>query len=433
MKNKMLFLSKISGILIFLSFITTLYSYFFQANILIISGILAWMAFFILFPTLKNKRIIIILLSLSILAFFICYINSYQINLIKVFTVNQYLLTLLIGVGFLRLIAIPRKDKNIDLPKGKQSFIKTYLSVHLFGSVINISSLLLVADKMYKKSPLNPAQIVLLTRAFASDAYWSPFFVAFAAAITYAPNLQTYTIISFGIFLAITAFMITYFDVTKDKKFNIDEFNGYPLSLETLYLPIILAILVLSTHYFFPNLKVIVLISTFSILMTLFILPLKKNFSEALKILKYHILNELPKMKSEISLFLVAGLFGILIGSVLTGLNFSLPFEVFDYKVASLLLLIFILLAFIGIHPIITIAMIGDFFANANHTLLAMTFLMAWSTTVSTSPISGLNLTIVARYNCSAKEIFMLNIFYALKMYIVCVICLFVLSKYLNI
>ena len=118
MKNKMLFLSKISGILIFLSFITTLYSYFFQANILIISGILAWMAFFILFPTLKNKRIIIILLSLSFLAFFICYINSYQINLIKVFTVNQYLLTLLIGVGFLRLIAIPRKDKNIDLPKG---------------------------------------------------------------------------------------------------------------------------------------------------------------------------------------------------------------------------------------------------------------------------------------------------------------------------
>ena len=167
--------------------------------------------------------------------------------------------------------------------------------------------------------------------------------------------------------------------------------------------------------------------------MTLFILPLKKNFSEALKILKYHILNELPKMKSEISLFLVAGLFGILIGSVLTGLNFSLPFEVFDYKVASLLLLIFILLAFIGIHPIITIAMIGDFFVNANHTLLAMTFLMAWATTVSTSPISGLNLTIVARYNCSAKEIFMLNIFYALKMYIVCVICLFVLSKYLNI
>lgn len=429
----MIFISRFSGLLIFFSFITTVYSYFFQKEFLIVSGILAWSASALLFFTLKYKKILLILLVLSFFAFLFSYINGFKIDFIKAFTVNQYLLTLLIAVGFLKLIATPRKEKIQNLPKGKKSFIKTYLSVHLFGSVINISSLLLIADKMYKKSALNPAQIVLLTRAFASDAYWSPFFVAFAAAITYAPNLQTYTIISFGIFLAVIAFVITYFDVTKDKKFNIDEFNGYPLSLETLYLPIILAIFVLTTHYFYPTLEVIVLISTFSILMTFSILPLKKGFLESLNILKYHIIDELPKMKSEISLFLVAGLFGILIGSVLIGLNFTLPFEIFDYKIASILLLIFILLAFVGIHPIITIAIIGDFFVNANHTLLAMTFLMAWSTTVSTSPISGLNLTIVARYNCSAKEIFMLNIFYALKMYIVCVICLFILSKYLNI
>jgi hypothetical protein len=67
-----------------------------------------------------------------------------------------------------------------------------------------------------------------------------------------------------------------------------------------------------------------------------------------------------------------------------------------------------------------------------NHTLLAVTFLMAWSTTVSTSPFSGLNLTIVSRYNVEGKRIFKLNIFYALKMYVICVICLYFLSKYLN-
>ena len=50
---------------------------------------------------------------------------------------------------------------------------------------------------------------------------------------------------------------------------------------------------------------------------------------------------------------------------------------------------------------------------------------MAWATTVSTSPISGLNLTMSARYSCNPKEIFKLNIFYAIKMYIVCVILLF--------
>lgn len=428
----MQFLFNISGLLIFLSFLVTLYSYFFNNDLLILSGILAWTSFLILFNSIKNKKMILILFILSLIAFLISYFNGFKIDFIKVFTVNQYLLTLLIAVGFLRLIATPKKDKLSSLPKGKQSFIKTYLGVHLFGSVINLSSLILVADKMYKKAPLTNSQIILLTRAFSSDAYWSPFFVAFAAAITYAPNLNTSIILLNGITLAFLAFLITYYEVIKNKEFNIDEFRGYPLSFDSLYLPFILAVLVLLTNYIYPETKVIVLISLYSMLMSLFILPLKKGFNQAISKFKLHIIDELPKMRVEMALFLVAGMFGMAVSSILIGLNLKLPFEIFDWQIASILLLIFITLAFIGIHPIITIAIIGDFLSGANHTLLALTFLMAWSTTVSTSPFSGLNLTIVARYNFDAKEIFKLNIFYAFKMYLICVLCLFVLSKYLG-
>ena len=428
----MFFLSKLSGLLIFLSFLTTLYSYFFSENLLIIAGIFAWVSFLILFSSLKNKTIIIVLLILSVFAFCFSYFNGYKIDFVKVFTVNKYLLTLLIGVGFLRLIATPKKDKLTQFPIGKDSFIKTYFGVHLFGSVINLSSLILVADKMYKKSPLTNTQVVLLTRAFASDAYWSPFFVAFAAAITYAPKLDTSIILLNGIVLAFFAFLITYFEVVKNKEFKLDEFRGYPLSLESLYVPFILAILVLVTNYIYPNIKVIVLISTFSIFITLLIFPFKKGLSQSLIKFNNHVIEELPKMKVEIALFLVAGMFGISISSILIGLNLDLPFKIFDWQIASILLFIFIMLAFIGIHPIITIAIIGDFLGGVNHTLLALTFLMAWSTTVSTSPFSGLNLTIVARYNFDAKEIFRLNIFYAFKMYLICVFCLFLLSKYLG-
>jgi hypothetical protein len=428
----MQFLFNISGLLIFLSFLVTLYSYFFNNDLLILSGILAWTSFLILFNSIKNKKMILILFILSLIAFLISYFNGFKIDFIKVFTVNQYLLTLLIAVGFLRLIATPKKDKLSSLPKGKQSFIKTYLGVHLFGSVINLSSLILVADKMYKKAPLTNSQIILLTRAFSSDAYWSPFFVAFAAAITYAPNLNTSIILLNGITLAFLAFLITYYEVIKNKEFNIDEFRGYPLSFDSLYLPFILAVLVLLTNYIYPETKVIVLISLYSMLMSLFILPIKKGFNQAILKFKLHIIDELPKMKVEMALFLVAGMFGMAVSSILIGLNLKLPFEIFDWQIASILLFIFIILAFIGIHPIITIAIIGDFLGGVNHTLLALTFLMAWSTTVSTSPFSGLNLTIVARYNFDAKKIFKLNIFYAFKMYFICVLCLFVLSKYLG-
>ena len=426
-------MQRLSGLLILSSFLATIYAYFFKVELLIIAGLLAWGAFFILYKDIANKKMINILFTLSFIAFFISYLNDFDINFEKVFTVNQYLLTLLIGVGFLRLIASPKKDKSSKLPKGKQSFLKTYLGVHLFGSVINLSSLILVADKMYKKAPLSNAQVVLLTRAFASDAYWSPFFVAFAAAITYAPNLDTYAILLNGLVLAFCAFLITYYEVLKDKSFELENFRGYPVAFETLYLPFLLACLVLFTNNLYPDIKVIVLISLFSLLLTLIVLPIKKGLNKSFEKLKKHTFEELPKMKLELSLFLVAGMFGISISSILLGLDVSLPFEKFDWFIASILLALFIVLAFVGIHPIITIAIIGDFLYSVNHTLLAVTFLMAWSTTVSTSPFSGLNLTIVARYGFSAKTIFKLNIKYALKMYLICVFCLFLLSNYLKV
>lgn len=372
-------------------------------------------------------------LFLSIICFSISLYYGFAIDFQRVFTANQYLLTLLAGVGFLRLITSVKLEGQEQVPKGKQSFLKTYFGVHLFGAVINMSALILVADKLYKRQALTTTQIVLLTRAFAADAYWSPFFVAFAAVSVYAPNLETKIIFLSGLFLAFVSLLFTYLEIFRNKKFNVKNFEGYPLSLNSLLLPFSLAFLVLFTNYFYPNIKIIILIPTFSIVLVLLVLSVKTNFYKALKDINKHILEELPNMKSEMSLFLVAGMFGISVSSILIGLHVNLPFETFSWIEASILLAIFILLAFVGVHPVITVAMIGNFLVNVNHTLFAVSFLMAWSTTVAASPFSGLNLTIISRYQLDGKEIFMLNIFHTLKMYVVYVICLFALSKYLNI
>ncbi len=432
MYNCIMNLQKISGILIFLSFIVTIYSYFFSSSIFVLSGILAWFALIILFQSSSNKKLLIVLIVLSIICFSFSYLRGFDIDLKRAILVNQYLLTLLIGVGFLRLIATPKEEKVKALPRGKNSFIKTYFGIHLFGSVINLSALILVADKLSKTSRLTKEQIIVLTRAFSSDAYWSPFFVAFAAASTYAPNLSTITIIFFGLILATIAFIFTYLDISSNKC-NIDEFEGYPIHFETLYLPFVLALMVILANHYYPQLKVILLISFFSIVLTSVILPFKSGIKNAVKKLNTHVFEELPKMKNELALFLVAGMFGVSVSSILIGFNISLPFEHFDGISASILLLILILLSFVGIHPIISIAVIGNWVGDLNQTLLAATFLMSWSTAVSTSPFSGVNLTMQSRYNLNAIEIFKINIFYALKMYIVCVIILLLLSNYLGI
>lgn len=423
---------QLCGILIFISFILTLYSYFLNTDIFIYAGVFAWISLILLFKYITQKTILILLITLTVFVTTYSLINGFTIDFEKSILVNLHLLTLLIGVGFLRLIATPKQHKIKSLPEGKKSFLKTYLGIHLFGSVINLSSLILVADKLYKQAPLTNLQVILLTRAFSSDAYWSPFFVAFAAAMTYVPNLSTSVILINGLFLALVAFLFTYIEITNKAKFDLSTFRGYPIHFETLYIPVLLAFFVLIINKYFPELKVIILISLFSCIMTITILPMKVGLKKAFIEFNQHITSQLPLMKNELALFLIAGAFGVAISSLLVGFHVEMPFNTFDATNASVLLLFLIGLSFVGIHPIISIAIIGNWMDEVNHTLLAITFLMSWSTAVSTSPFSGLNLTLHARYGLKMTDIFKVNIFYAIKMYVVCVIMLFLISNYLG-
>lgn len=422
-------LEKISGTLIFLSFVFTNLAYFFNNEIFIYAGIFAWLAFIFLFISLPRKGVIITLLILSFINFSIAWYKGFEINFIKVFTINQFLFTLLIGVGYLKLIATPKIESIDKNTSSTSSFIKTYLGIHLFGSVLNLLSLVLVADKMYKKGNLKPLQIVVLTRAFSSDAFWSPFFVAFAAALTYVPNFDKSIIILNGLIFAFLAFLITFYDAKT--KLNMNSFVGYPISFQTLYLPVLLAILTLLTNYFNENIKVIIIVALYSFLITLFVVIFKNGIKNMLVIFKEYHFSELPKMKMELSLFIVAGMFGISVSSLLTGFNIEVPFENYGWKEASITLFIFLILSFIGIHPIITIAIIGDIMSQFNHTLLAVTFLLAWSTTVASSPFSGLSLTMQSRYKISSKEIFLLNLPYTIKIYLFSVCALFFLDFFI--
>jgi hypothetical protein len=420
-----------SGISIFLSFAISLYAYFINHDFLIVSGLFAWIALGIFFRELANKKIVSILLGLSAIIFLFSLVSGYEIDYFRMFTVNQYLLSLLIAVGFLRLITIPKAESK-ELPKGKSAWFKSYVSVHLFSSVINLSALILVADRLYKQASLSKTQIVLLIRAFSTDAYWSPFFVSFGAAMSYLPNLDHTVIFINGILLSFMAFVVTYFESKKSKFLDIDSFSGYPLNVNSLIVPLVLAVSVLFVKYFFPELNTVVLISLFSFGFVLLVLPFKQGSFNAFVTLKKHIYEELPKMKSELSLFIVAGMFGYLLSVLLKGQGVDIVFLGFDWVYASILLAIFILLGLIGIHPLITIAILGDFLVDVDHTLFAVMFLMAWSITIASSVFSGLNLTISARYNIEAKEIFKLNIFYVIKMYLVGVVSLYTVSKFLN-
>jgi hypothetical protein len=111
---------------------------------------------------------------------------------------------------------------------------------------------------------------------------------------------------------------------------------------------------------------------------------------------------------------------------LLEGFNLAFPVSEFTPSVAAIMLFGMVSVSFIGIHPIISIAVLGSWLEglHVDHTLLAMTFLMSWSLSICTSPVSGLNLAISGRYDIPARALFFWNIGYALKLYLACVVVL---------
>ncbi|RXJ96394.1 tellurium resistance protein TerC [Malaciobacter molluscorum] len=430
-------LTNISGIFLLLSLILSIFYEFKFITSLFPSGIFALLSSIILFFKLnKSKKIFISIFTfLGVLFYMIAYYLDSSIDLTKMITSNQFLLSLLISVHFLRLISLSNIEKQDVLPIGKKAFFKTYLGLHLFGSVINLSVVLLVADNLYKKAKLTKEQLIVLTRAFSSDAYWSPFFVAFAAATTYAHNSNINYVILFGLLLSFLSFIYTYYELKYKQKYSLTNFVGFPLSTQTIWLPFLLLLLVSFSHYIFRDLKVIVLISFYCILVVFIFLSFKYNIKKSVKKIISHSKNKLPSMHSELILFLVAGLFGSAVSNLLLINNINLPFSTFDGVTASIILAIIIIVSFAGIHPIISISILGHWMNTMpiNQTLMAVMFLFAWGISVGSSPISGLNLTLQARYEVKIKELFSINIFYAFLSYLFSSLCLVILSYFLSI
>ena len=428
---------KAAGPLLLLSFALTVFSAFMPAALTWVQGGVMWLAGIILFFDLaaRQKKIILTISLLAISSWVVAWQTGEISHIVNALSANQLMIVMLIGVQFLQLVALPVGEKAEPLPTGSKAFVRTYLGVHFFGSVINISSVLLVADRLVKEAKLSMNQQKLLTRAFTSGAHWSPFFAAFAAALVFTSEASLPVVFGVGLSMASIAFFITLFEAKTNKSEALNNFIGYPMHFEALWLPLGLVVIVGAAHYLFPGINMLVLIALSALLMSVAVLLLRKGFAEGCSDFNAYALNKLPQMKNELLLFLIAGVLGSGLAAALDGLSIAIPFEHFDGVVASAVLLFMFLLAVLGVHPVISIAVIGHWIASVepNQTLLAIMFLMSWAIGVSTSPISGINLALHGRYGVSGQQIFKWNLSYALKMYFFDCIVLMIVAYLLGV
>lgn len=300
---------------------------------------------------------------------------------------------------------------------GRKGLWSTMASLNLLGAVINLSVLFIIGDRLERNGTLERRQVMVLSRIFCAAAFWSPFFVAMAVALTYSPGLQLGSILPFGILAALLAMGLTAWQV---ERLGVADFEGYPLRLQTLGLPVTLALLVMLIHQLRPGLSILAVIALVAPLLALLFMPHAGRGTA----LKRQVVERFPAIGGQLVLFLGAGLLAAGINSALSVLDFGgghgLPlFNHFGWLEASLTLLLIFMVAIVGVHPLISISGVAPLLwpLSPDPSLLGMCFLLGWGLATGTSPLSGSNLALASRYNLSAGLLLRWNLLYGLLMY----------------
>ncbi|MFO1423801.1 MAG: hypothetical protein U1F70_09145 [Candidatus Competibacteraceae bacterium] len=357
------------------------------------------------------------------------------LDLTRILAGNQGLVSLLAAVSFLRLVTRPEAAQSeAPPPRGRKALWRTLIGVHLFGAVINLSTVVILGDRMTTGGRLGKRRALALSRGFAAAAFWSPFFSAMAAALTYAPGARLGIVVLAGLPMAIFSLWLTARDLDPENPRRGAPFVGYPMRFNALWIPGLLVTLVLVAHALIPRWSILAIITLSAPLLTVGIL-LARRGRGAWPPLREHVEQGLASTVNELVLFLAAGVLAAGLTSLTHSFGHWLPFDHFGPLQAGLLLAAMVGLATLGVHPVITIAVCAVWLAplHPEPNLLAITLLMAWGIGVPANPLSGLHLMMQGRYGIDGYAFLRWNAGYVLKCLGVAELLLYLYGTLLNI
>lgn len=324
-------------------------------------------------------------------------------QLAKALSTNQALLAMLAAVSFLRLISLPEVDAGEPDPRGRVALWRTLLGVHLFGSVINLSAVMILGDRQSRRQAMTPLQACVLSRGFALAAHWSPFFAAMGIALSNAPGAQLVTLATVGVPLAALGLLAAGWQLSRWP--DATAFTGYPMHFGALWIPALLATLVMTAHELLPAVPILSLIAAMALALTTVVLLVRHRAAAPARFTG-HVRDGLPRMSGELMLFLAAGVLAAGIASAVQSSGWTLDLLEFGASEASLLLLLMVAVSAAGVHPVISIATAHGILAPLapDPNLMGITYLMSWAAGVASSPFSGMHLAMHGRFGIDSRR-----------------------------
>ncbi|MGD9687051.1 MAG: hypothetical protein AB7U43_08780 [Desulfobacter sp.] len=383
-------------------------------SILALSTLLGWLVPVVMWPTLgkgpRNQALLLLITGCILVAF--AAFRGVFLGWQKILATNLPLLAMFVSVSFLALTNTGIEGQT--LPQGKRSVAVTAFGTHLLGSIINLSVLFVFGDRLRKNGILTKTQTIVLARSFCSAAWWSPFFVATGVALTYAPGMSWRQTLIPGAMMSLLAIGYSIVEVCFFRK---ELFSGYPFKTATMIVPTFLAAVVLSVHYIQPDISILTIIC----LISPFGAVIFMKFRPRITALHDFIKNSLLSVGSQFTLFLAAGVFsaGIKSMTLVYPALFSLEGSALTPGLLSMILAVMIIIGIAGVHPVVSISIASPLLLplNPNPSQLGFLFLSCWAIATASSPLSGVGLALVSRYQVSPKLIIQSNWLYAIVMW----------------
>jgi hypothetical protein len=407
----------LSGLLIFATLVMALINTFGLAVLALPATLTAWAFVLLEYLRLNRKQRIQISVLCAIGAAFTgwAWSQGSDAQLIDLLGEHLKLAMLLAAVNFIRLST--RLAPATDSP-GPRSFLLTLGGMHLFSSVANFSSMLLVGEQIKRKGTLSPLSQIILARGFSLAIMWSPFLSILPLVLEQVPGAELYSIYPFSAALAVIGLLLTFLDVRHRHNDEYHHYSGFPMTLGTLLLPLCLISTILLAAWIWPQLPTVGAVSLLAILTPLMLLTLRRGPLQATSRVIEHITQRLADTRAEISLFLSAGFLAAGVKACIAVGLIDLPFTHTDATVASMVMISIVVLAYLGIHQFALVAICAGLLADVTTapTLMAIAYIVATSVSMSGSTFSGVNFILQARFACPARSLLKNNLNYSVMM-----------------
>lgn len=366
----------------------------------LVAGVLAALALALGLPMVRRTQRVIglVLTGLGLACLALAVTLGGTRTFPELVSLNQDVAAMIAATTFLGVAArsAPAVEPRLT---GAPAVWRTLGVEHLLGSVVNMSSLAIVGDRLQRGGRLNAGDTALIVRAFATAGAWSPFWAGFATAMLVIPGAKVPVVVGIGAVVAVTLLVASVPRILRLLGDELPGYRGYALSWPLLRIPLALVAVVLGVHLLLPETPVPRIVTLGALLVSgaVFLIADRRG---AFRSFASHARHGLPTVRGETTLFVSAGVLAVGVEALLATTSFHLPLSEFTVLAAWALVVITMLLSLVGVHQLITIVLAGALLAplHPNPSLFVLAAMIAWCGCITIAPLAGVQLFMNGRY-----------------------------------